>query len=263
MTVQFADGRQIRRPITGNSMHLILTSNGRVLDALPGMYSPQQFLLALQRHTPAAVIPTRMPALDFGLPPAFPRAVPASDRLTLTTEARANAYVAAGVTLQVTMPRMQPFPRPARPDAAAAGRLAMSKVAFEGPSLRDGGLRDTLPPAVAVVDVPPVVFGANALALMALKSGEPAGSEAFTKRMTAFRQTVRQDTQINERELRPRVLEMIGRDGASDPEVFTARVYRDVFLMPLDDAWAGLNPDDVFTALPREGVHEPVASAGR
>ncbi len=41
------DGRRIKRTITGNSIHYLLDQDGRVLDALPGIYSPAAFLRAL------------------------------------------------------------------------------------------------------------------------------------------------------------------------------------------------------------------------
>ncbi len=47
ITIDMGDGRRIKRTITGNSIHYILDASGQVLDALPGVYSPQAFLAAL------------------------------------------------------------------------------------------------------------------------------------------------------------------------------------------------------------------------
>lgn len=49
LTIDMGDGRRIRRTITGNSIHYLLDPEGCVLDALPGIYSPQAFLAALGR----------------------------------------------------------------------------------------------------------------------------------------------------------------------------------------------------------------------
>jgi hypothetical protein len=49
LTIDMGDGRRIKRTITGNSIHYVLNSEGRVLDALPGIYSPDSFMLALKR----------------------------------------------------------------------------------------------------------------------------------------------------------------------------------------------------------------------
>jgi len=49
MTVEMGDGRRIVRTITGNSIHYILDEEGRPLDAIPGLYSPQAFLGAIRQ----------------------------------------------------------------------------------------------------------------------------------------------------------------------------------------------------------------------
>src|SRR5262249_24156644 len=48
VTLDFGDGRTLKRTITGNSAHYVLASDGTPLDVLPGLYGPQQFLKWLQ-----------------------------------------------------------------------------------------------------------------------------------------------------------------------------------------------------------------------
>src|SRR5215813_5539715 len=47
ITIDFGDGRKLERTITGNSIHYILDSQGKVLEALPGVYGPQAFARSL------------------------------------------------------------------------------------------------------------------------------------------------------------------------------------------------------------------------
>ena len=47
ITIDFGDGRKLERTITGNSIHYILDSEGRLIDGLPGVYGPQAFARAL------------------------------------------------------------------------------------------------------------------------------------------------------------------------------------------------------------------------
>src|SRR5207342_2727357 len=47
VTIDFGDGRKLERTVTGNSVHYILDSNGRVIDALPGLYGPKALLRGL------------------------------------------------------------------------------------------------------------------------------------------------------------------------------------------------------------------------
>lgn len=43
VTIDFGDGRKIKRTLTGNSAHYLLDSQGRPLDVLPGLYAPGAF----------------------------------------------------------------------------------------------------------------------------------------------------------------------------------------------------------------------------
>ena len=49
VTIDFGDGRVMRRTITGNSIHYLLDENGTPIDALPGLYAPAAFLAQLER----------------------------------------------------------------------------------------------------------------------------------------------------------------------------------------------------------------------
>jgi hypothetical protein len=62
LTIDFGDGRaSVTTTIAGNSVHLILDGNGRPLDALPGMFSPDAFLQLLlgERASGNTADPTR------------------------------------------------------------------------------------------------------------------------------------------------------------------------------------------------------------
>jgi len=47
VTLDFGDGRRITRTLTGNSGHLVLDPRGRLVDALPGLFTPDAFLALL------------------------------------------------------------------------------------------------------------------------------------------------------------------------------------------------------------------------
>jgi hypothetical protein len=47
VTVDFGDGRTMKRTVTGNSIHYVLDENGRPLDTLPGLYSAAEFIKRL------------------------------------------------------------------------------------------------------------------------------------------------------------------------------------------------------------------------
>src|SRR5262249_58518890 len=47
VTIDFGDGRRVERTLTGNSVHLVLGPDGRPVDALPGLMSPDVFVYQL------------------------------------------------------------------------------------------------------------------------------------------------------------------------------------------------------------------------
>jgi hypothetical protein len=56
VTIDFGDGRKLERTLTGNSIHYVLDSDGRPIDALPGLYGPQAFVRALAQAERVAAI---------------------------------------------------------------------------------------------------------------------------------------------------------------------------------------------------------------
>ena len=54
VTIDFGDGRKLERTLTGNSIHYVLASDGRPVEALPGLYSPAKFLECLKTAEAAA-----------------------------------------------------------------------------------------------------------------------------------------------------------------------------------------------------------------
>src|SRR5205823_3347817 len=44
VTVDYGDGRVLKRTLTGNSAHYVLDSDGRVVDVLPGLFDPVKFV---------------------------------------------------------------------------------------------------------------------------------------------------------------------------------------------------------------------------
>jgi hypothetical protein len=125
VTVDFGDGRTMRRSVTGNSIHYVLDSNGRPLDAMPGLYSAHEFIkrlndsLALAAEKPSDSRLREWHAgavqkLEAGPPPTMVQEAFAPEVVVL---ARAKAAAAA-------------------PNARVAGLRTMSKVRVEDPLLR-------------------------------------------------------------------------------------------------------------------------------
>jgi hypothetical protein len=58
VTIDMGDGRVIRRTLTGNTVIYVLSAEGRVADAFPGVYTPADFLEQVEHSVQAANMPT-------------------------------------------------------------------------------------------------------------------------------------------------------------------------------------------------------------
>lgn len=110
--IDFGDGRVVDRTLTGNSAHLVLDPQGRVADAIPGLYTPAAFAEVLRR------------AGSFAIEIADLSDQPAREHLRLRHHERARAVEA------------RPVPARRYPTAREAGQLAGTKMRMEDPMLR-------------------------------------------------------------------------------------------------------------------------------
>ncbi|MEO6435220.1 MAG: hypothetical protein ABIP55_05605 [Tepidisphaeraceae bacterium] len=118
VTVDYGDGRKMTRTVTGNSVHYILDSDGRPIDALPGLYSASAFVRGLE----AAL--------------ALAAEKPTDDRLRAWHGDAADraAKAQAEVQPEPFAPEVERVIRvKAAPPAREAGRLAISKRFVEDP----------------------------------------------------------------------------------------------------------------------------------
>lgn len=197
VTIDFGDGRRIERTLTGNSVHLVLDSEGRPVDALPGMYPAPAFVQALQGALELArsldLAPAHRRALG-RLDEAWERALEAAGRSALdpVTEETWRALAQGSVSRRF-------------PSAREAGRLALTKARVEMPLL---------------------------------------------DRISSLERTIAEDGLRNEYLLHRRIHERFAEEAAPETEAeFTDWIYRELFLMPLEDPWLGLEPEAPFSAL--------------
>lgn len=228
VTVDFGDGRRMRRPIIGNSAHLVLDRRGRPVDALPGLFDARSFVALAGA---AADLAQATSPLDGARRQA---------ELALWHRARQAALLrawAAELGLALS-------DRERRPDLAE--RLA---AASEG----DGWRRIALSRAGSALpsDVSEIA--------RRFPSARDAGALAMTKRaveqplieqLDPLAASIAEDAARNEYLLHRRVHELYSARAAFDAAApLTEWIYRDLFLMPLDDPWLGLRPE-AFAALP-------------
>lgn len=239
VTIDFGDGRQIRRTITGNSLHLVLDEQGRSVDVLPGLYSASMFLRTLQR--------SRMPAIELG------------QLEENEFRERRTAYHRA----QLTELEQQ------------WNTLLQASGLAEIPTLGTDHAPEIWKKLVLFAGIDPVLEGEAQRAVV--ERGPPAelaGRIALTKSIseTPTMRLVRnvswiihEDSLRNEYHLHFLIHKWFATETSLLPsEVLVARVYSELFLSPLNDPWYGLSQPDVFSALKNDGRNNAVTqNSGR
>ena len=250
VTIDFGDGRKIERTLTGNSIHYILDTDGKIIDALPGLYSPQSFLKYLRKSA-------EIKRLTFGLSveekdKAFQRFQRSSFNLIKTN--RDKTVADSGVKL------VEPKSGTGAIDVALR---AITKMVTEVNILQD--INDSFAryePAINFEDwkkLAKVYAGntkldASSIAFIRRQNAKSGLSEAeFTRLLTNLENYMAIDTARNDFFFHPKLFEMLNQN-TSDVETFNAKVYTEIFKTPNSDKWLGLYSTDVYTALDDNGI---------
>jgi hypothetical protein len=155
ITIDFGDGRKLERTVTGNSAHYALAPDGRTLDALPGLYGPAAFLEWLNRVSHLSQVLRDADAVQqAGILRAYHL-----QRLEQIEQNWKSDLASAGLDAGLTAADLQDEDawrkvaalhgdqaaldaasieviRTENPNAAQAGRLALTKARVEDPILR-------------------------------------------------------------------------------------------------------------------------------
>jgi hypothetical protein len=252
ITIDFGDGRKIERTITGNSIHYVIDGNANIIDAIPGLYSPEAFLGYLVRANEAFKLARLLPLEQQTL--AYMKHRKSSfDRIV---ENRNKAIASSGV-------------KPAEPKAGTiailAAPMAMSKaiVVDEYSILR---VFDDFAKYEPVLDLddwtrlgtafaPVNSLSDNSVALIRRQNRKTGLTEEEFKNMFARLETfVSIDTTRNEFLFHGKLYEWLNRAPKRDLEELNARVYDQIFKTPNTDKWLGLYSSDVYTALDGNGI---------
>ena len=248
VTIDFGDGRKIERTLTGNSIHYILDEKGRIVDAIPGLYSPEKFLAYLTDAAAAVKTIDAMPGAR--QPIALMRY--RKTHFDAVRRGRDTALKVSGVT-------------PAQPAAGNTAfsitNLAVTKMVTEESILR---LYDTFAQfeprielsdwkKLAAVYAPPTEFDRASLAFVRRQNRELSEAE-FAQLIANLKTYVALDTTRNDFLFHQKLYEWMNNDPAAEVDSFNTRVYADVFKTPDSDKWLGLYSTDVYTALDGGGV---------
>jgi hypothetical protein len=267
VTIDFGDGRKLERTVTGNSIHYILDSEGRTIDALPGLYGPQAFLRALV-ETEAAV--QRFAKLDST---KLRAELGAYHRLRLNSihsswlldTRETGGKLPAGLRVALGQ-------NSSTPSAISIAPLAMTKMVTEASTLRslvatgDAFAVVTDQAAwnkIARLHLADAQLDARSIGLIQrqIQNVLPTGG-ADTKPETTLsnllktlQMNIALDTVRNEYMLHRTLYAWLIVDwGRSDLEALNKKVYAELFLTPGSDPWLGLFSPETYMALDNGGV---------
>lgn len=285
VTVDYGDGRVLKRTITGNSVHYILDADGRVVDALPGLYDPVKFAEILTAASDVAVSGSVESRREHwqrasaalagewrretaGTSPVAMIAVPDVEK-PLAADAMPRAMSKSGVERPLVRAAFPAVAREKTPDAAGAAGRAKGKSMVEVPLLRhlSASLVPGLPGSVSDTDattwarvaaqhLADARLDANSLAL--IRSQNPAvyaDSQVLARTVEQFERSIAEDTARNDYRFRPQVLAWLLQASATesattvDLEELNRRVYAELFLTPRSDPWLGLVPEFTYSGL--------------
>ena len=260
VTIDFGDGRKLERTLTGNSIHYILDSQGRPVDALPGLYGPQAFLRGLtnaetffkslagkndqqrnfmltmyynQQHNKIAAAWTIDTEKIGGKTPKGFTIVPGAN-------GEAPALIIAPIAVTKAMTETTIL------RAMSAATEELGKITDEDAWRK-----------IAQLHSSDAVLDERSISL--IKRQNPAlTDQEFSGLLQKFQDLIALDTVRNEYLLHSKLYTWLVRSPVrNDVEKLNEQVYAKLFLTPGSDPWLGLFSTDVYTALDNGGVVKP------
>ncbi len=259
VTVDFGDGRRLEGTITGNSIHYVLDRQGRLVDALPGLYGPQAFLTALGRAEAEAKRLADLPDPQFG----ERRAQYHRDRLeslqtSLTRDLRELGVERPDLLAASTLRAARWGGGKPIYSAVRASRLAMMKSVAEQPLLTAIALdpvqapdpAEITPLDVASLHRDEAVLDDASRRLLRTKLGAWVGAPGLETSFARFEQLLAEDTVRNEYLLHGTLHTWLAEaELGPGLEDFNRRVYLELFRTPGGDPWLGLAPRELYSVL--------------
>lgn len=264
MTIDFGDGRQLKRTVTGNSIHYVLDAEGQPIEALPGLYGPQAFLQHLQRanalwqQTANLTGQARQQALQ----------TYHQQRLAAIQTAWVQDLQSARIK---DVPTLRALPASNTPTAVDAAPIAVTKALVEIPLVSSSMSLSTLADQnrtqlneatqpqtwgkLASFHADLARLDENSKSLMRSKHSAYRSPEKLAKTVQTFEQAMAIDTVRNEYLLHSRLHQwFVERNQTDTIAQLNEKVYAELFLTPSSDPWLGLASPDIYSAIEGDGI---------
>ena len=260
VTIDFGDGRKLERTLTGNSIHYILDQDGRLLDALPGLYGPKAFLSSLGQVEKLFANSSTMGQSDrMSTVSAFHRS-----RLSAINA----GWLADIQEIGGTTPKGLSIIRDEHgtPFAIQIASLAITKMVTEASILKSmiasgealAGVTDQdVWTRIATLHLSDAELDARSIGLIQRETGnllEGTGESTLAKLVQKLQMNMALDTVRNEYLMHTKLYAWLIADRDRDVGSVNRRVYSELFLTPAADPWLGLFSADTYMALENGGV---------
>ena len=256
ITVDFGDGRKLERTVTGNSIHYILDSDGRLIEAIPGLYGPQVFKRELET--------AEMLLRTLAGKTARERESLLKQYYSSRTNATSRAWMDDTRQFGDKIPPRLRLPENQARDALTAGRGAVTKMSTEIPMVRAitsasdalGRLTDEEAwKLIARLHQNDAILDKRSMSLMK-RQNRSLSDEEYYRMFRRFTESIALDTVRNEYMLRPQIYSWLsaGESRRANLERFNEWVYANVFSTPSSDPWLGLLSPDIYVAVENGGT---------
>lgn len=265
VTIDFGDGRKLERTLTGNSIHYILDSDGRPLDAFPGLYGPGAFLRALSQTEVAfkeSVVSSK--GGIFLLPPAHPRVrlnainlawladtekiggkAPEGFVVSRDSNGKPQAIEIAALAMTKSFTELNIL------KAMTAGSEALGTVTDEEAWTRIAQLHS----ADAQLDERSIGLIQRQTQKAFSADGGTAPDKTLKTLVQKLERNIALDTVRNEYLLHTKLYAWLFSDPSrNDVDKLNEKVYAELFLTPASDPWLGLFSPEVYMALDGGGM---------
>lgn len=238
VTIDFGDGRTMKRTLTGNSAHYVLDARGRLVDCLPGLFGPQVFLELLKKAEPVALACNQLPS-DEQASSAIGQ-FHSDELFALHREWEADMQKLGRPGTPI--PSLPPYELAAKMKLDPVDEKLWADLAtYYGEQSR---LDQNSKALIGRAPLPAVPAGFLAVSKSKIET-------PFLAMVRELQSSVALDTVRNKYQLRSLVHQQLRR--VLPLADYTAIVYRDLFLSPLDDPWYGLE-SGAFTGIDDPGI---------
>lgn len=255
VTIDFGDGRKLERTLTGNSIHYVLDSEGRPIEALPGLYGPKAFIRGL---TSAETLFKSLAGTDKQRRDLVLAMYYRTQHNKISTAWTIDTQKIGGKP-----PEGFKIVEGADGEALMIAPLAITKAITETNILRGmlaatdelGKVTDEAAwKKIAQLHLSDAILDERSISLV--KRQNPALTDReFSALLQKFQELIALDTVRNEYLLHTKLYTWLVKDPVRDDvEKLNEQVYAKLFLTPNSDPWLGLFSAEVYTALDNGGV---------